>query len=367
MKRKVVVLKVSSYNLDLLKFKIREALERYFPLEELFSYADTVLLKPNLLMVSSPEAAITTHPLFIEAIGQIFREAGFKVCIADNSGNFGTTKDMDEVYKGCGLKEVALRNNFELLYPEKTYLIDNIPFSWWTKEFIIINLPKLKTHELTILSLATKNLYGCINGLYKSYLHKLYPKTNDFVEILIKLYHTIKPKLNIVDGIVSLEGEGPATKGRPKRTELVIIGDDTLYTDYVISEIINLPPRVNPLIKRAQQNDLLDLDKLEVIYELDQNKIKDFKFPSTYILNYFPHFIIKLASFLFKLQPKIDKIKCTGCRDCLEVCPNNAIILRQGIAVIDYSKCILCMCCYEVCRFGAVDIKKSFPFKLLHR
>ena len=60
---KVVVLKIEEYDAKILKEKIEDVLFEHFSLQNLFSSKDKVLLKPNLLMGTPPEDAITTHPL----------------------------------------------------------------------------------------------------------------------------------------------------------------------------------------------------------------------------------------------------------------------------------------------------------------
>ncbi|HNT27080.1 MAG TPA: 4Fe-4S binding protein [bacterium] len=49
----------------------------------------------------------------------------------------------------------------------------------------------------------------------------------------------------------------------------------------------------------------------------------------------------------------IQQARCTGCRECLPVCPTKAIVLRTGKAVIDPEKCIDCGLCVKACSFGA--------------
>ncbi|MBU1122190.1 MAG: DUF362 domain-containing protein [Candidatus Omnitrophota bacterium] len=374
--KKVVILKIDSYDVDVIKDKVKKAIYEHFSFDSLFSPGDKILLKPNLLMPSNPDEAIITHPVVVSAVSKIFKEAGFEVCLGDAPGVFCGNKDLDSVYDATGIKKIAQSEGIQLLYPKESVVCSDIPLCWWAcpddlrrgdskeEKFKMINMPKLKTHEIMVLTLAVKNLYGCISGLYKSRLHCLYPTTEKFSDVIVKLYKMIKPSLNIVDGIVALEGQGPAKKGTPRKVGIIVIGDDALYVDYVIGNFLNLAPGLNPLIKKARQLGLIKEEELEVISEIGDTKVSDFKFPNTFILNRVPPFVLVVLKLLLKFKPAVNYKKCKNCRMCEKVCPAAAISMDTGKVVIEYKKCIMCMCCSEMCPFGAIDVKKSFLLRL---
>lgn len=364
---KVVIFKENNYYSSSLKGKIEKILTEEFNIWGKLSPQDKVLLKPNLLSAVSPYKAVTTHPQFVRIVGEIFKEKGFEVFIADNPMANLKKEEIEEVYEICGIKDISQECGFKLLYPEKVKIKDNIPFSWWIDNFKIVNLPKLKTHQLTRLTLATKNLYGCISGYYKSYLHRLYPKSEEFTFVLLKIYHLIKPLVNILDGIWALEGEGPSSEGKRKDCFLVAIGEDPLYLDYAISEILPISSASIPLIRKAKELGLLEEEKLELKIFPSDFQIKNFKMPLTPFWEKFPNFFINFLKIFLNLKIKIDKNKCQGCRKCFEVCPQKAIIMEGNKAKIIGEKCILCFCCYEVCRFMAVKVEKHWLLNLYNK
>jgi len=370
--KKVIILKIEDYNHDTLKEKIKAALNKHFRISENFKPADKIVLKPNLLMEASPKEAITTHPLFIEVVGEIFKEMGNNVFVADSPGGFVSNKDMDSVYEKTGIKDVASRNGFGLLYPTEAAVSEGMPLCWWADNcakdngFKMINLAKLKTHDVMVLTLAAKNLYGCISGLHKSHLHKMHPKTRDLTGVVLKLYEILKPKLNIVDGILSLEGNGPAKRGRPRKLGLVILGDDALYTDYAISRALGLKDNDNPLIKEAKIRGLLKEDELEVISDLGAGEIKNFELPDPFIVNSIPSPLLNLLMPLFGFRPVINLKQCRLCGKCVQVCPKNAIHLNKTLR-IDYKHCIMCMCCSEMCPYAAIDVGSSLLIKIIKK
>jgi NAD-dependent dihydropyrimidine dehydrogenase PreA subunit len=52
---------------------------------------------------------------------------------------------------------------------------------------------------------------------------------------------------------------------------------------------------------------------------------------------------------------QIDVEMCTGCGDCLEACPNDAIALVEGKATIDIESCLTCGACEAACPEGAIS------------
>jgi len=51
---------------------------------------------------------------------------------------------------------------------------------------------------------------------------------------------------------------------------------------------------------------------------------------------------------------RVDRSTCTGCGDCVDVCPVNAIEIIDGKSHIDPEKCIGCGFCQGVCSYDAI-------------
>jgi len=54
---------------------------------------------------------------------------------------------------------------------------------------------------------------------------------------------------------------------------------------------------------------------------------------------------------------KIDKEKCTGCNACVDVCPVNAIKIKNDKAVVS-DKCVECGACINQCLNEAIALPK---------
>ena len=52
----------------------------------------------------------------------------------------------------------------------------------------------------------------------------------------------------------------------------------------------------------------------------------------------------------------VDTEKCTGCGDCVEACPLDAISLQDEVAVVDEDTCTECWLCAEECPNDAIAL-----------
>jgi Fe-S-cluster-containing hydrogenase component 2 len=58
----------------------------------------------------------------------------------------------------------------------------------------------------------------------------------------------------------------------------------------------------------------------------------------------------------------IDEDKCTGCGDCLEVCPEEgAVVLQEEKAIINRELCTSCAACMPACSEGAIYEVEAAP------
>ena len=364
MKYKVLIFKKEdfSYNIDILCKWLKEGFNFIWG-EDYFSKKSKVLIKPNLLMKAQVSSAITTHPNFIISLARVLKEKNLSVFVADNPGGFGSNQSIEEIYQVLGLNRHP--ELFTLLYNNKPpYRQGEFSFSWWSKDFEIINLPKLKTHDLLGITAAVKNLYGLIPGLLKTNFHKRYPKSYEFAKLILKIYKWFEPKINILDGIVSLEGEGPAKGGVPKERGLIIFSNSSLALDYTLAKLIGSLPERFPHLRIALEEGMIKEELIETYPPgWEKFKIRDFVFSLPTFIENIPKPLLKLSGKTIRFFPFIDNSKCKRCAQCVSICPTQAITLLQGKINLNPKKCIGCMCCVEVCSWAAIKVKESFFLK----
>ncbi|MGA2034655.1 MAG: 4Fe-4S binding protein [Thermoguttaceae bacterium] len=56
------------------------------------------------------------------------------------------------------------------------------------------------------------------------------------------------------------------------------------------------------------------------------------------------------------MTAKVSTDKCTGCEACVEACPLDAIVMKDGVAGVDESTCSDCGGCVEACPTEAIEM-----------
>ena len=57
---------------------------------------------------------------------------------------------------------------------------------------------------------------------------------------------------------------------------------------------------------------------------------------------------------MVKPRVEVDEEKCLACGACISVCPQDAISMHAGKALVDRDKCISCAICIKACPVGAI-------------
>lgn len=364
MKPKVAVARCGNYNPHTLYRAITEAGDLIGGFSLFINKGDRVLLKPNLLAACLPEVGVDTHPEVVRAVIRLTREAGGTPLVGDSPG--GCVK-VEEVYELSGIKKICEEESAELIKFNRVSDREGVPIACEALEADkIISIPKLKTHCLTVITGAIKNIFGIVPGIFKSECHRLHPHVEDFARLLVDIFSFVRPSLSIMDGIVAMEGNGPRS-GNIKELGLIIASSDSVALDSVASSIIGLNPSDVPTTVEANKRKLgeAELKKIEVVGESLRNvKVDGFKLPKMPALIHLPARLLNVLAPLGRFRPKINPKRCQQCNLCVDSCPVKAIEVYPYGYRIDYQKCILCLCCNEVCPHQAVFISKRLLAKV---
>lgn len=354
------------------KKAIAEAIDLAGGLEEVISRGDRVLLKPNVLAASPPEAAATTHPTVVTAMCELVSAAGGVPVVGDGAGisRPGATA---KALKASGIEEAARKAgaevvNFETAGYTKVKVPDPFQFSelYLAKPVleadVVISLPKLKTHELTYYTGAVKNFFGALPLNSRKEAHFL-GKRDLFGEAVADIYSVVKPGFAVMDGILGMEGKGPS-HGKPVNSGVVLASPDCVALDIIAAEMIGFDPLRIPTTAGALKKGFGNHCPLVVGTPLKEVKMK-FK-PSSGGISTAPAFITRHFGKLFTIRPQINQEKCIRCGACYLNCSPHAVEQAEdGSFRINPEKCILCYCCRELCPNDAVEMKKSLMARIL--
>lgn len=367
---KVYIEKIKDYNFDKL-YQFFKTLD----LEDLLRAKQKILLKPNLLGAFPPEKAVTTNPLIIDALATYLKELGKDLIIGDSPGG---TAPVKQVWEKTGIKAIADKHNISLVNFKnggikqlKTNKI-NFPITKFIWDVdAVINLSKYKTHSLVSYTGAIKNLYGLIPGLKKSDYHREYPDHIQFSQVISELYSIVNSRIaiNIMDGIVGMEGEGPSA-GDPRNFGVIFASRSAAALDYIASSMMGFKPEKLEYILPALKYDKIKISDIEISKEWENFKFSKVKIKKIGIfikmLAYSPKFLKDFFKNHFTYYPDFND-KCKKCNICVESCPMQVMKLDKGDShpIINYSKCIKCMCCHEMCPHQAIYVHKSFLAKFI--
>lgn len=313
-----------------------------------------VLVKPNMLRPARPDECVVTDPKIIAETVSLLVAAGADVMVGDNPVPGGKYVHETEVAECCGFID-ASQQRFRNIgkYSKKVRNAKNLLKEFYVSREIfdsdlIISLPKYKTHDLTMMTLAVKNHFGIIPGGFKPYVHSLFPGIDDFSRVLVEIYQTRPPDMIIMDCLRIVDA-----KGKKHNPGKLIAGDNGHALDYVCATMAGINPLQIPTVKVALNEGLFDPADIEYVGRLE--RIRGFSLPIAFP---FRNSVVEFVSrILYRIWlgrvPIIDASVCTECSACENVCPPRAVKGQQ----IDYSKCIKCYCCLEVCPVRAIRIK----------
>ena len=375
---RVAVKKAKNYDDDLFN-KIKNSIDLLGGIDKYVNDGDKVILKVNLLMGKDPEEAVTTHPEIVRGVARLVKSAGGIPIIADSPGGPFNNINLNRAYKISGFEKIAKEENIELNHNTEGTKVDfskgKIKKSFTIANYarnadLIINLPKLKTHGLTMYTGAVKNLFGIIPGLLKAEYHLNLQEVEHFSEMLVDLAELISPELTIMDGILGMEGDGPSG-GQVKKFNQLLASTSPFAIDLAGSYIMGINPQNKvPTIASSQKRNLIgDIDSLEIIGDqlesYKETKIPKIEKSSNLIDQKLPGFLSDFLANILRPRPVFNHDKCVGCGDCVESCPAETIDLIDSKAVVDLDDCIRCFCCQELCSYNAVEIKRPLLGKLL--
>ncbi|MFP3896938.1 MAG: DUF362 domain-containing protein [Anaerolineales bacterium] len=398
---KVSLVRCDDYEPSRVESALRRNIDLLGGMESFVSPGQRVLLKPNLVRAVEPERAVSTHPTVVAAVAKLVREVGAVPVIVESPGGPYNAATLRGTYRRTEMDWAAEIGGAELNYnveatqvshPEGNVLRRLDVVQPLLEADAVINLAKLKTHNLTGLTLAVKNLFGLVPGIVKIGYHAKLQERRLFCEGLVDIFAYVQPVLNIMDAVVGMEGQGPSG-GDPRPLNALIAGADALAVDVVSAALVGYEP-LEVLTTRVAAERGLTTGRMEDISLLGESlaalQVDDFRrgVEADIDPGLLPGFVRRLVGldgsrpegegggglihtlshgWMWRQLVALPHAgeKCTGCGYCVDHCPVGAIEIVDGKAHMDPQTCIRCYCCHELCPQLAVELRRPLLGRLL--
>lgn len=376
---------------------LSQALEGYrdvFPR----SKTATILVKPNFNSDMNALTGNTTDLRVLAALIEFLQQSGYtNITIADGP-NSGFWRSHIDVMARLRVDKLAARYGVKVLDlnhapPQEIELEKGVRAAVarpCLEADCLINVPKLKTHFEVGLSLCVKNLMGCLVGQQeKKKAHQSLAKN------LLHLARNIRPHLNIVDGLIAMEGTGPS-RGTPVNMGAIVVGTDALLVDLACARLVGFDYRAVSYLRLAGEQGLIPAAYHDYLQGLPAeafgkrlNKAK--KNPLVAVIHHPAlqrYFLAVRNTSVFRrlcetelggrilfatglrqdvfshAEMRCDRLrvaednKCSACHTCTSYCPMG-LSLPEGI---QDERCIQCLYCYAVCPEQAIQFEGELGF-----
>lgn len=287
-----------------------------------------VFVKPNIVfwtrLVPFPKWGVITTSRVINDMIYLLKERG----IDDISIGEGTVvfdpKDREtaaHAFETLGYGSLKKRygvkciNVFERPF-EKVDLGGGVELAFNTdilSSDFVVNVPVLKTHAQTMVSLGIKNIKGMIDIKSRKKCHSADPE-KDLHYMVSKLANKLPPSFTILDGIYTNE-RGPSFDGRMRRSNILVASGDVLSADKVGATILGYQPSQVPHLAYAARDmgRTLDLSDLEIVGEDIENVAMNLEHTFAYSENGTLPAPMEKLGIKGLAYPKYDLSLCTYC------------------------------------------------------
>lgn len=277
----------SAYEPKLLDHALEQILE-HIPLS-VNPRASEILLKPNLISAKSGSLPCTEGAIILAA-ARYFLDQGARVGIGDSPA-FGTAAS---VLEKLGLREelahlgVRIRSFSHGLAAELpgggTATLARAALEC----DLLVNLPRVKAHDQTRLTIAMKNYFGCLVGLRKAWWHMAYGgrrsrEQNGFFDRIIRIPEALPPSLNIIDGITAMHRSGPV-HGTAYPLSLLAASSNAVAADRALHAVLGVAPQDSPVMAACERAGMAGADLTQLSFPSATPKelqVDDFLVPAT--------------------------------------------------------------------------------------
>lgn len=306
---------------------VRKAVELSHGLDHLPPNAK-VFIKPNIVFwtkdVPFPKWGVITTSRVVEDMVVLLKERGIDDITIGEGMITSTPKDREtpaHAFENLGYTILKKRygikyiNVFERPF-EKVDCGAGVVLNFNTDILhndFVVNLPVLKTHNQTKVSLGIKNLKGIIDINSRKKSHSADPK-KDLNYHVARLANKMPPMFTLLDGIYTNE-RGPSFDGRIRRSNILIASTDILSADMVGARVLGYEPSDVPHLVHAAQDRgrILNLSDIEVLGKRIEDVASFHEYDFPYVENNTLRRSLAKMGIKGLSYPKYDLSMCTYC------------------------------------------------------
>lgn len=329
-----------------------------------------VAVKMNALKAGNPdsEAFVTNYHVLEAVIDKVKTLEPAMIVAGDSVGTeyYGRSEevfDTTRLKRACGEHYRNFNKNIAVVELEQPFQRKVAVLKDIMDADVYISVPKMKTHGLTRISGSVKNNYGLLVGAQKAWYHYYSQKPETFARILIEMFRLRPPDLVIMDGILAMEGYGPASP-ETRMVNKILVSDDAVALDTVLAHIVGFAVDDVPYLQLAREMSLgeTDLNAIEIIG--DAKTIEAYHRPDPPDTSYSykagvgsGRTSIEFFRDRVAYRPSFSTEVCEhaqGCNACIDICPAGAISRGADVPGLDPDKCLLCSACMEACDYDGL-------------
>jgi len=273
MKAKVILKRASDFD----EFCLAEAAED-LGLRDRIRDARVIIIKPNLCAghVMDWTTGVTTNPntvkIIIKYLFSVNPNCVIKIVESDSSyGGLTPAKfeknrlvEVADEYDEVFLVDLT-RDEHYRYHLEGGYYLTNFNFPQALRSYdLFITVGKIKTHNVTCVTGALKNQFGCLPDPDKQVYHPY------ISQVIADINRIVRPDLCILDGSPAMQGNGPVF-GDVIDLGLVMLGNDPVATDTVMARIMGFEPERIEYLRLCEKADIgtMNLADIEVIGDME--------------------------------------------------------------------------------------------------
>jgi uncharacterized protein (DUF362 family) len=301
---------------------VREAVRLAGGLRGIVGRESRVPIKPNLVGPSPSGSGVVTDCRVVEAVAKLALELNpARVLIGEGSGfGYDVTHPWEgrglqtmDAFKASGVLGVAERLGIEVVDLNRDTPVEvKVKHPLVADSFriaktaldsdVIINVPVMKTHRRTVISLAYKNMKGVLWLMEKRKTHRL-----GLDRAIVDLNRTVRSSFVVVDGLVGSQGETRSKRDRVEM-DLIVAGRDAVSVDAVCARIMGFDPsRIKTISLAAEEGlGIGDLERITVRGASIESVVRKFRDPQTVIAETYPGLTL------------MDEQACTACEGELQ-------------------------------------------------